>query len=153
MVLAETKKAGHNILENFSLTMPSLWIILFVIFVISEAMTVGLVSIWFCAGAVCAFVTAKSGAAVYVQFAVFVVVSVALLVHKVLKIKAEPTNLDRIIGQKVPVTENIDNLAETGAIKYDGKIWTARSLSSDIVFNKGEFVTVEKIEGVKVIVK
>lgn len=44
-------------------------------------------------------------------------------------------------------------MAETGAIKYDGKIWTARSLSSDIVFNKGEFVTVEKIEGVKVIVK
>ena len=159
MVLAETKKAGHNILENFSLTMPSLWIILFVIFVISEAMTVGLVSIWFCAGAICAFITAKSGAAVYVQFVVFVVVSVALLVltrpfvNKVLKIKAEPTNLDRIIGQKVPVTENIDNLAETGAIKYDGKIWTARSLSSDIVFNKGEFVTVEKIEGVKVIVK
>ena len=144
MVLAETKKAGHNILENFSLTMPSLWIILFVIFVISEAMTVGLVSIWFCAGAICAFVTAKS---------VALLVLTRPFVNKVLKIKAEPTNLDRIIGQKVPVTENIDNLAETGAIKYDGKIWTARSLSSDIVFNKGEFVTVEKIEGVKVIVK
>ncbi len=146
-------------IENFSLTLPSFWLILFVIFVIAEALTVGLVSVWFCAGAICAFVAAKAGTSVYVQVIVFFVVSVALLVltrpfvRYVLKVKAEPTNLDRIIGQRVAVTEKIDNSAETGAIKYDGKIWTARSLYSDKVFNKGDFVTVEKIEGVKVIVK
>lgn len=146
-------------IENFSLTLPSFWLILFVIFVIAEAITVGLVSIWFCAGAICAFVAARAGTSVYIQAIVFIVVSVALFVltrpfvKYVLKMKTEPTNLDRIIGQKVAVTEKIDNSAETGTVKYDGKIWTARSLNPDKVFNKGDFVTVEKIEGVKVIVK
>ena len=70
-----------------------------------------------------------------------------------LKQKSEPTNLDRILTQSVIVTEKIDNYAETGAIKYDGKIWTARSADPSVTFEKGDFVTVERIEGVKVIVK
>ena len=51
------------------------------------------------------------------------------------------------------VTEKIDNKADTGAIKYDGKVWTARSNDFDVTFEKGDFVTVDRIEGVKVIVK
>lgn len=146
-------------LEGFTISMSTFWILLFIIFLIAEAATAGLVSIWFCAGALCAFAAAKVGAAVYVQIIIFVIASVALFVltrpfvKNVIKLKSEPTNLDRIIGQSVAVTEKIDNKADTGAIKYDGKIWTARSNDFDVTFDKGDFVTVDRIEGVKVIVK
>lgn len=135
------------------------WVVLFIIFIIAEAATVGLVSIWFCIGSLCAFVAAKAGTPLYVQAVVFVIVSVVFFVctrpfvKYVLKQKNEPTNLDRIIGKSVTVIEKIDNHAETGAIKHDGKIWTARSSNPDVTFEKGDFATVEKIEGVKVIVK
>ena len=146
-------------LEGFAISMSTFWILLFIIFLIAEAATAGLVSIWFCAGALCSFVAAKVGAAVYVQIIIFIVASVALFVltrpfvKNVIKLKSEPTNLDRIIGQSVDVTEKIDNKADTGAIKYDGKVWTARSNDFDVTFEKGDFVTVDRIEGVKVIVK
>ena len=146
-------------LEGFAISMSTFWILLFIIFLIAEAATAGLVSIWFCAGALCSFAAAKVGAAVYIQIIIFVVASVALFVltrpfvKNVIKLKSEPTNLDRIIGQSVAVTERIDNKADTGAIKYDGKIWTARSNDFDVTFEKGDFVTVDRIEGVKVIVK
>ncbi len=146
-------------LEGFTISMSTFWILLFIIFLIAEAATAGLVSIWFCAGALCSFAAAKVGAAVYVQLIIFVIASVALFiftrpfVKNVIKLKSEPTNLDRIIGQSVAVTEKIDNKADTGAIKYDGKVWTARSNDFDVTFEKGDFVTVDRIEGVKVIVK
>ena len=146
-------------LEGFTISMSTFWILLFIIFLIAEAATAGLVSIWFCAGALCSFAAAKVGAAVYIQLIIFVIASVALFiftrpfVKNVIKLKSEPTNLDRIIGQSVAVTEKIDNKADTGAIKYDGKVWTARSNDFDVTFEKGDFVTVDRIEGVKVIVK
>lgn len=146
-------------LEGFTISMSTFWILLFIIFLIAEAATAGLVSIWFCAGALCSFAAAKVGTAVYVQLIIFVIASVALFiftrpfVKNVIKLKSEPTNLDRIIGQSVAVTEKIDNKADTGAIKYDGKVWTARSNDFDVTFEKGDFVTVDRIEGVKVIVK
>ncbi len=125
-------------LEGFTISMSTFWILLFIIFLIAEAATAGLVSIWFCAGALCSFAAAKVGAAVYVQLIIFVIASVALFVFtrpfvkNVIKLKSEPTNLDRIIGQSVAVTEKIDNKADTGAIKYDGKVWTARSNDFDV---------------------
>ena len=146
-------------LEGFTISMSTFWILLFIIFLIAEAATAGLVSIWFCAGALCSFAAAKVVAAVYVQLIIFVIATAALFiftrpfVKNVIKLKSEPTNLDRIIGQSVAVTEKIDNKADTGAIKYDGKVWTARSNDFDVTFEKGDFVTVDRIEGVKVIVK
>ena len=146
-------------LEGFAISMSTFWILLFVIFLIAEVATAGLVSIWFCAGALCSFAAAKVGAAVYIQIIIFIVASIALFVltrpfvKNVIKLKSEPTNLDRIIGQSVVVTEKIDNRADTGTIKYDGNIWTARSNDFDVTFEKGDFVTVDRIEGVKVIVK
>ncbi len=146
-------------LEGFTISMSTFWILLFIIFLIAEAATAGLVSIWFCAGALCSFAAAKVGAAVYVQLIIFVIASVALFVltrpfvKNVIKLRSEPTNLDRIIGQSVAVTEKIDNKADIGAIKYDGKIWTARSNDFNVTFERGDFVTVDRIEGVKVIVK
>ena len=50
------------------------------------------------------------------------------------------------------VTEDIDNLLATGAVKCLGKEWTARSESGKKI-TAGETVTATAIEGVKLIVQ
>jgi len=135
-----------------------LWCAAFVLFLITEAAIPGLVSIWFAAGALAAFVSALLGAAIWLQFVWFFVISVALLVatkplaEKYVNRRAKPTNADMIIGKTCTVVEKIDNLASSGAVSIDGKVWTARSEDARVI-ETGTLVTILRIEGVKVIVK
>ncbi len=134
------------------------WLVAFVVFLIIEAATVGLASIYFALGALAGLVTAALTDSIWIQVVVFLVVSsVALyftrpLAKKYINAKRLPTNADRILDMICIVTEDIDNVAATGAVSVDGKIWTARSLSGEPI-PKGARVRAEAIEGVKVIVK
>lgn len=135
-----------------------IWLGAIVLFGVVEAVTAGLVSIWFVAGAVAALIAAVLSASVGVQLAAFLVVSaVALaftrpLVRKMTAAKAEPTNLDRVIGLSGRVTEAVDNEKATGAVYVDGKTWTARSADGSVL-PVGEQVTILKMEGVKLFVE
>ena len=116
-----------------------------------------MVSIWFVCGAVAALLAAFLGAALWLQIALFLVVSAVTLAAtrplvKKMKTEAVPTNLDRAIGSAARVTEDIDNDAGTGAVYVDGKTWTARS-SNGSVIPIGTRVTVERMEGVKLYVQ
>ena len=92
-----------------------IWIAAIVVFGIVEAVTVGLVSIWFVLGAVAGLLAAVLGAALWVQIVLFFVVSIAALaatrplVQKMLHRDETPTNADRVLGQTARVTETIDN--------------------------------------------
>ena len=55
------------------------WLILLIAFVVVEALTVSLVSIWFAAGAVAALIVSGFTSSWLVQFAVFAVVSAVAL--------------------------------------------------------------------------
>ncbi len=139
------------------MSMTTFWIIAMVVFLVIEAVTVGIVSIWFAIGALFAMVTAMLGANLWVQIAVFLVVSaVALyftrpLVKKYVNSKVEPTNADMLIGKECRVVETIDNISGTGAVYVDGKTWTARTIDEEII-PEGQLVKAERIEGVKLIV-
>ena len=90
------------------------WLIAIVVFIVAEAATVALVSVWFIGGAVCALVAAILGAGLGVQLAVFLVVSAALLAfacpaaRKKWAKKPERMNTDRLVGETAMVTEPID---------------------------------------------
>ncbi len=133
------------------------WIVLLIILIVVEAITAQMVTIWFAAGAVAAIVAEMLGAQVWLQWVAFIVVSVIALVvtrplvRKLTKTKVQPTNADRCIGQIAVVTEKIDNIAAKGQVSVNGTVWTARS-SDGTVIEENEKVTIEKIEGVKVIV-
>lgn len=135
-----------------------IWLAAMILFGILEAATVTLVSLWFVGGSLAAFLAALLGAPLWLQVTLFVVVSGALLaclrpfVRKFAQPKKEPTNFDRIVGQSAPVTEAIDNLSEVGAVKIDGKEWSARS-EDGAPIEVGAIVTIAKIEGVKAIVR
>ncbi|MBQ7596084.1 MAG: NfeD family protein [Clostridia bacterium] len=134
------------------------WIAVTVVFVIIEVATTQLVTIWFALGSVAALLACTLKAELYIQIIVFAVVSTLALVltrplvRKLNKKEFSPTNADRNIGKSATVTETIDNIAGTGAVKIDGNVWTARS-SDNVVIEKDTIVTVEKIDGVKLIVK
>ena len=138
--------------------MVFVWIAATIAFIIVEAATAQLVTIWFAAGSAAATIAALLKADTLVQFIVFVAVSlIALaitrpLVKKLTKQKFSPTNADRFIGEKATVTQKIDNIAQTGLVKLQGTVWTARSADGSVIAD-GETVTVKAIEGVKLIVE
>lgn len=132
------------------------WIILFLVLLLIELATVNLVSIWFAIGAIAAFITSFFTDSALLQLLVFVVVSVVSLIIMlpvVKKFKSKekfvPTNLDRLIGKEAEVTKEISS-NHYGEVRIFDEIWTA---SSDCTLNVGEKVIVEKIDGVKLIVK
>ena len=134
-----------------------IWLLLVVAFLIAEAATVTVISLWFAAGALAAMATALLSGSVWLQAGVFLVVSaIALtalrpLVRKYLTPKLTATNVDSVIGSVGIVTTAINNVAAAGQIKLNGMEWTARSSSGEVI-PAGTQVTVERIEGVKVFV-
>ena len=72
--------------------------------------------------------------------------------RRFLKTKKEPTNADRIIGETAYVTEQIDNIRETGAVKVLGAEWSAHS-RDDSIIPSGAKVKVVEIRGVKAVVE
>lgn len=136
------------------------WLVLFVVFLVAELVTAGaLVSIWFCVGALVALVAAYFGAAFWLQMTLFFVVSVGLLLvtkpflKKHLDPKTMATNADRILQNRGIVEEEINNLKGQGAVKVDGKSWTARNIDGEAVIPVNTEVIVVGIEGVKAMVK
>ena len=134
------------------------WLIAAVVFGIVEALTAGLVSIWFVAGAAAGLVAAVFDLSVPVQIGAFIVVTAAALaatrplVKRWTSGKAVPTNADRVLGQTAKVTEAVDNGNATGAVYVDGKTWTARS-ADGMVIPEGTVVEIMRMEGVKLFVK
>ena len=133
------------------------WLLLLVVFLVAEAATVTMVSLWFAAGALAALVAAMLGAAVWLQVAVFLAVSAGMLaalrpvVKKILNPKLTATNVDSVIGSTGIVTVAIDNVQAQGQVKLGAMYWTARSISGTPIA-EGTLIRVDRIEGVKVFV-
>ena len=134
-----------------------IWLALLVLFLILEASTITLVSLWFAAGALAALLASLLHASIGVQIVLFVVVSACLLtllrplVRKYLDPKLTKTNADSIIGSTGLVTVAIDNISAAGQVKLGAMYWTARSTSGAAI-PEGTLIRVDRIEGVKVFV-
>ena len=135
-----------------------LWLVLMVVFLIAEASTVTLVSIWFAAGALAAMAVSLLGGALLIQVSVFLIVAALLLaalrpfVKKYVRPKISRTNIDSVIGSTGVVTEEINNTLAQGQVKLGAMYWSARSTSGSII-PTGTVIQVDRIEGVKVYVE
>lgn len=134
------------------------WLAVFVLLIVIELATMGLTTIWFAGGAVAGFIASMLGANVVIQAVAFFVVSIVLLIFtrpfavRYINSNKTKTNIDGLIGQEALVLEEINNIRETGCARLEGKEWTARSVD-DTVIPADTVVIVERIEGVKLIVK
>jgi len=138
--------------------MGVIWLVLAILFGILEAVTVQVVSIWFVGGSVAALLAYILGASNIWQITVFFATSVILLictrpfVKKLTKNKKVCTNADKLIGKTAVVTKETDDMGLMGEAKVDGGYWTISSEDGSQI-QKDERVIVEKIEGVKLIVR
>ena len=136
-----------------------IWLILIVVFVGIEIGTVGLTSIWFAGGALVAFFAQLAGASMFWQIMLFIVASAIMLTLirpwalKYFKPRLVKTNYETVIGEKVRVTIEIDNIKGTGAANYKGQEWTARTAEEGKTFGVGEIATVKEIRGVTLYVE
>ncbi len=134
------------------------WLSALVLFLILEASTSALVSLWFVGGSFAALLAQMFGAPIWMQVILFVIVSVALLfaLRPLMKKYVTPrkivTNARSNIGKTALVTETINNLLGQGAVKIAGVFWSARS-ADDSVIEEGTVVRIVEIEGAKVCVE
>ena len=133
------------------------WVIMFVLAFLGEAVTGAFISIWFAGGAVAGYVALSLGASLAIQIIVFLIGSgLSMLAIKPLRdrhIKKGiiKTNVDAMIGETALVMEDISNFEGKGAVMFKGLEYTARSVEGDLI-QKDEKVSIERIEGVKLIV-
>ncbi len=135
-----------------------IWLGLTVLFAVAEAATAALVSLWFIGGSLAALVAALCGAPLWLQIILFFAVSGLLLlllrplVRRTADTRKTVTNAESNVGKVVLVTERIDNLRETGAVKISGVEWSARSADGSVI-EAGTAVRVTKLESAKVLVE
>ena len=136
-----------------------IWAALFVAALIIESQTAELVAIWFLPGIFVSFVLSFFAVDGWVQILTFAAISTVLLVlaftvfrKRILKNHgSEKTDTDLLIGRDARVIERISNADMCGAVRIDGKEWSARMADDDETALEGEQVTVESISGVKLI--
>jgi len=137
-----------------------MWLIVALIFGIIEIATVNFYTIWLAIAAVITAILSVFGLGIPGQILAFSLISLLLvllteaIVRKVIfggrqEIK---TNIDALKGQEGIVTFKIDNRKGEGIVKIRGTDWSARS-DDDESIPEGTIVIIQRIEGVKVIVK
>ena len=136
-----------------------IWLGIFVLSVIIEAVEPDLVSIWFAAGALLAIILSIiPGIPFWVEIIVFLVIAFVLifairpLAKKYLYKKETKSNIEEKIGEKCVVIKAINELSH-GEVKLNGVIWTAVAKNKSEVFEEQAVVTIIGVDGNKLIVE
>ncbi len=136
-----------------------LWIAVIIIAGVVEGFTLGITSIYFVFGGICAILTKMIGFSFDIQLLVFVVVSLVSLVFtrkwlvEKLHLAKVKTNTESLIGEVGVVIEPIEK-HKAGLVKLKGLEWSALCLDIGTTsVDREEEVIVQSIEGVKLIVK
>lgn len=132
-----------------------IWLALCALFVILEATTVNLVSVWFAIGALAALVTSSLTDSALIQLFVFAAVSFLTLIftrpllkHLIKKPKVA-TNSDLNIGKTAKVIVAISP-DQPGRVRLEGVDWAARAVEP---IPEGELCTVCAVESATLVVQ
>jgi membrane protein implicated in regulation of membrane protease activity len=135
------------------------WILLAVILAAGEMMSVSFFLGPFAVGALLGAIADIAGASGVVAFVVFLVSSALLfgivrpIARRHLRTPAQlRTGTAALIGRTAIVTQLIDNDADSGAVRLDGELWTARAYDDDDVIETGRRVHVVEIKGATALV-
>lgn len=134
-----------------------LWLIFALVLAGAEALTGHMFLVMLGGGALAAALTSwLLDSAVWVDGAVFLVVSVLLLVvvRPPLRRRLTPNvprlGIGALEGKTALVLERVAR--DNGQVKLDGQVWTARPLDENDVYEPGEPVTVMQIDGATAVV-
>lgn len=131
-----------------------LWLLILIAFIVFEAVTINLVTIWFAVGAAAALISSAFTTSWRIQFIVFAVVSAVAvaatrpLAKKYVEARKVRTNADRNIGRKARVLADVTP-DEPGRVRLDGVDWQARS---EQPLPAGTLCEVQRVEGTTLVV-
>jgi membrane protein implicated in regulation of membrane protease activity len=135
-----------------------IWMAIAAFFVIAEIFTMGFFLLWFGVGAAIAGILALLGFGVGWQLGSFIVISGILFAvsrkfaERFTKKQPSGVGADRFISKKGVVTEEIDNIKNTGRVRIGKDEWRADS-DTDEVIPAGRTVEVTRVDGTHVVVK
>jgi membrane protein implicated in regulation of membrane protease activity len=135
-----------------------IWLIFALVLAGAEALTGDMSLLMLSGGALAAAgSTWLLGWPVWADAAVFVVVSVLLLVlvrpalqRRLTPATGLPTGIKALEGKSALVLDRVAR--DEGQVKLDGQVWTARPLNDNEVYEPGERVTVMQINGATAVV-
>ena len=139
----------------------AVWVILMIVFVVIEAMTVSLTSIWFALGALAGLIASLLDVPLEGQIIIAGVTTLIVLwilfytrpwLKKQLNDRYEKTNYESLIGRVVKITQTVDNANSTGQTIINDQEWMVRSAKEGVVLKEGTYAKVVSISGVKLIV-
>lgn len=143
------------------LPMWAIWLITSGIFFLGEIFTISFLLFWPGVGAFLAFLTSLIVPEnLLVQIVVFVVSTILMiiftkpLINKLFKNKDNTSmNNSAVLGKKGIVIKKMDKDNPVGQVKVNGELWSAIKSDKDKAINVGESVIIEKIDGVKLLVR
>ena len=136
---------------------PFFWLAAAVFFLVVEASTVSMTSVWFAIGAAAALLTCLFTGSLRAQALVFIVVSALCLwafrpLAAKLRRKATPTNADRNLGREAtvltPVTAEVP-----GRVRLDGVDWNARCVTPGDILTPGQRCRVTELHSTLLLVE
>ncbi len=137
-----------------------IWLVLAIAFLVLEASTVNLVSIWFVVGCLGALAVDLLGGGIWLQVLVMLILS-GILLFVFLRLRPHlglsgrevvPTNADRFVGQPALVIEEIDPVTGRGQVRSMGQIWSAVSIDSSRI-PAGSMTVITEIRGVHAVIR
>lgn len=138
----------------------TIWLLAACVLAVGEIFTLTFFLAAFSGGALAATLASSLGANDVITWAVFLVISVLLLlvVRPIARSHRKLTPGTRIgpealIGETAVVLERISNLESVGCVRVKDEVWTARTLIDEEAFDIGEKVTVVKIRGATAVVE
>ncbi len=138
VIISAVESIQINPSEVFEMSVTTatiVWLVLMVAFLVLEAVTVSLVSIWLAVGALVALLVSLLAPSVPLQMAVFAAVSIVALlvtrplVKKYVAPRRQPTNVDMNVGKRARVIRCITPEAP-GRVRLEGVDWAARSATT-----------------------
>ncbi|WP_458456666.1 NfeD family protein [Methanobrevibacter sp.] len=131
-----------------------IWILIAIVFVILELTTNTFVLLWFAIGSVVAAILNYLGFDVYIQFTLFVIVSLILILstrkfaNRISPESPKKTTAERLIGRTGKVTRQIDE--NTFVVNVSGEEWSAHTNDS---VNVDDMVKVVGINSIILIIE
>ena len=137
-----------------------IWLFIFLLGIVVEAVTQDLVSIWFSIGGLVSMILSGFDFVPwFVEVIVFIVVSLTAVIctrpfaKKLLNNALRSTNIDEYVGKQVKVLKNISKF-ENGEVRFNDIIYTACLMEEETeTILEGEIVEVVTFRGNKIVVK
>ena len=128
------------------------WLALMIVFVVVEALTFQLTTVWAALASLAMIFICKTEIAFKWQLLLFLIITIVLIVFtrpfavKKLKLGKDATNVNSLLGQDVLVTKAVSKFEKGEGKTTNGVVWTITSADSQDI-SEGSVCTVEKVDG------